>query len=268
MKNLERYAKLFDLSGRTAIVTGGAQGNGLGIANALSDAGASVAALDLAFSDAKSEDLARNLREGIGRKLANTTDEEQVAAVFAEIEREYGKIDILVNNAGISRGRAEVRELPLEDFRAVLEVNLTGTVICTKHAIPYMKKNGWGRIVNMSSSQAYLHTPAATGYAASKVAVSHLTKIWAEELAPHGIIVNALCPSYIMTPMMEESIRQRAEKLGVDRTEMLKIYTDEVPLHRFLEVDEVANWAVLLCGELAGSTTGHNFAITAGQVKL
>lgn len=264
VKNLERFGKLFDLSGRVAVVTGGARGNGLGIANALAEAGAEVVAADLKFPEESPE----KLLPGIHQRTINVTDEAGTQTVFAGLAEEFGHIDILVNNAGICFARHEIDQLDLDEFRAVLDVNLTGTVICTKSVVPFMKAKGWGRIVNISSSQAFLRTNGASAYAASKTAISHLTRIWGQELAPYGIIVNALCPSYVLTPMMENSITTRAQTMGLDREEMRRVYTEEIPLKRFIEVEEVANWVVLLCGALSLSITANNIAITGGQVQL
>ena len=266
MKNLERFGSLFDLSGHVAVVTGAARGNGLGIANALHDAGATVIATDIIFG-ARNEDTRQNLRDGMDTMLMDVTDEASVEAVFAKIAEKYGKLDILVNNAGIIY-KNPVEALDMDRFRKVMDINLNGVVICTKRAVPYMKKCGWGRIVNISSSQAFLTSENYSAYSASKAAVSHLTRIWGNELAPYNILVNALCPCYVMTPMMEGSIASKAAELGTDAAGGYKYFADMVPTHRLLEIEEIGYWAAVLCSELGMATTGSNISITNGQVRL
>lgn len=263
MKDLERFGTLFDLTGHVAVVTGAAQGNGLSIANALHDAGAAVVATDIVFSDVPGQVL----RDGIERTAMDVTDEKNVAEVFAAVAKKYGKLDILCNNAGIIY-KDPVDALDLDRFRKVTEINVHGVVICTKQAVPYMKRAGWGRIVNISSSQAFLTTETYSAYSASKAAVSHLTRIWGNELAEHNILVNALCPCFVKTPMMVNSIARMAKELGTDTAGGEKYFTDLIPTHRLLEVEEIGNWAVMLCGKLGDATTGSNISITCGQVRL
>ena len=262
---LERFGSLFDLQGRVAVVTGAAQGNGSAISNALVAAGADVVAVDLAF---RLNGADTQLNEEItDRIIMDVSNEENVKAVFENIVARYGHLDILVNNAGIMY-KAPVDKLDIDKFRSVLDVNLNGVVVCTKQAVSYMKQQRWGRIVNISSSQAYLCTETYSAYSASKAAVSHLTRIWGRELAPYNVLVNALCPSFVMTPMMAGSIdRIQKEKL-CSWDEAYNYFAQEIPLKRIMDTEEVGNWAVVLCSDLARATTGNNFAITCGQVSL
>jgi 3-hydroxybutyrate dehydrogenase len=259
--NLSRFAKLFDISGRVAIITGAAQGNGMGIANALHDAGAIAIATDLFFQ----EDCL--LYPEVKRMVMDVSDESMVNRTVDKVIKQYGKVDILINNAGIIY-KSPVELIDLASFKKVIDVNLIGTVICTKACVPSMQKNNWGRIVNISSSQAFLRSETYSAYSASKAAISHLTRIWGNELAKFNIIVNALCPSYVMTPMMVNSIKKKAKEMGSDEQGAIDIFVAPIPLKRILEIEEIANWALVLCSELAFSTTGNNFAITGGQVQL
>ena len=258
-KNLERFGSLFDLSGRVAVVTGAAVGNGGGIAIALAEAGAKVIQTDIKFDD--------NCVNAGKKVLMDVTNEDQVQETFKKIADEFGSIDILVNNAGIIY-KSLIDNLDLAQFQKVMDINLNGTVICTKHAVPYMKKQAWGRIVNIASSQSYLSLPTYSAYAASKTAVSHLTRIWGIELAPFGILVNSLCPSYTRTPMVEAGIAKRIAEEGITYEQGVKSFSDLIPLNRLLEIPEVANWTLVLCSELAAASTGNNFSITCGQVRL
>ncbi|MCP1110157.1 SDR family NAD(P)-dependent oxidoreductase [Ohessyouella blattaphilus] len=266
MRKGERFKELFDLKGRVAVVTGAAKGNGAGIANALYDAGAQVMATDVAFSD-EGDSGSQSLYPEIPRMVMDVTSEESVGEVFATIVKEQGRLDILCNNAGVIY-KAPVDELEMEQFRKVTEINLHGVVNCTKHAVPYMRKNSWGRIVNISSSQAFLATETYSAYSASKAAVSHLTRIWGNELAAENILVNALCPCFVKTPMMTQSIAKKAQELGGSLEMGEKYFTDLIPTHRLLEIEEIGNWVTLLCGEMGRAMTGSNISITCGQVTL
>jgi NAD(P)-dependent dehydrogenase (short-subunit alcohol dehydrogenase family) len=208
------------------------------------------------------------LQNAVDKRVLDVTDEGQAIEVFTGIERDYGGIDILVNNAGISFGRNEVDQMDLSQFSETFNVNVVGTFICTKTAVPYMKKNKGGRIVNISSSSAFLRTRGAAAYSTSKVSISHLTRVWGNELAPYNINVNALCPSFVLTQMSEKTIDARAIA-AVKRIELIKEETlKDFHLKRFIEIDEVANWVVLLCSEFSRSATGTNFSLSGGLAQL
>lgn len=259
--NLDRFKYLFDLRHHVAIVTGAGQGNGMGIANALFDAGCNVIATDILFPD----DCL--LHSDIERHIMDVTNEDNVCSVFLNVLNKYKKIDILINNSGIIY-KSAIDEIDMKKFQAVMDVNLNGTVICTKNVVPYMKKNNWGRIVNISSSQAFLSTEGYSAYSASKVSVTHLTRLWALELAEYGIIVNALCPSFVMTPMMKNSIALKAKKMNISELESAESFISDIPLKCMLSIEDMSNWVVVLCSKLSNITTGNNFSITGGQVRL
>lgn len=260
--NLQRFGKLFDLSGRVAVVTGAYRGLGMAISNALYDAGATVVATDIIMLD--DSELVSGITD---RRLLDVTDEEAVKNLMQKVFEEYGHLDILINNAGtIYKDRIE--ELDIEKYKHVIDVNLNGTVLCTKYAVPFMQKQHSGRILNIASSQAFLALETYTPYAASKAAMAHLTRIWGNELAKDNVLVNALCPCYANTSMMIKAQKLMAEQLGTDEAGGRKYYEDLIPLKRILDIEEVGNWAVALCSELGNATTGSNFAITCGQVQL
>ena len=239
----------FTLDGKIAVVTGACKGNGKSIAAYLETLGAAVERTDIVASG--------------GIRVMDVTDEASVQEGIAAIVKDRGRIDILVNNAGIIN-KALIADIDLADWRKLIEVNLTGAVICTKHVIPCMKEKKWGRIVNISSVQAYLSTDTYSAYAASKAALSHLTHIWAHELAPWNITVNALCPSYVDTPMMANTVKTWSEKLGCSREGALDHLLEPIPGKRLLRPEELGYWVSVIATDMGGGLTGANIPVSCG----
>ena len=260
------YKKMFSLDGKVAIVTGGASGLGFAMAKCYASAGAKVfitGTRDQASLDASASEIGFGC-EGIQYDIS---DEKKHKVIIEDIIKKSGRIDIIVSNAGV-HCKKDIEDITKDDFDKVLSIHVIGAFGLIQAAVPYMKENKWGRIVNISSSQAFLTTETYSAYAASKAAVSHLTRIWGNELAKDNILVNALCPCFVQTPMMVNSIARIAEELGTDTEGGYNYFADLIPLHRLLEIEEIGNWAVMLCGELGNATTGSNISITCGQVRL
>ena len=239
----------FTLKGKVALVTGASKGNGKAIADYLETLGAVAERTDLVPLD--------------GMRAMDVTNEDSVQSVMAAIRQERGRIDILVNNAGIIN-KALIDELNLDDWKKLMDVNLTGAVICTKHAARIMKEQKWGRIINISSVQAYISSETYSAYAASKAALSHMTHLWAKELAPWNITVNALCPSYVDTPMMANTIGVWAEKLNCSREKALDHLLTPIPGKRLLRPEEMGYWTAVLATDMGGGLTGANIAVSCG----
>ena len=237
------------LDGKIALVTGAAQGNGKAIAEYLENLGATV--------------LRTDIKEDAGVMAMDVTDENSVAEAMARVAKQHGRLDILVNNAGLIY-KAEISELDVAAWRALIEVNLTGPTICTKHAARLMKENKWGRVVNISSVQAFISTETYSAYSASKAGLSHLTHLWAKELAPWNITVNALCPSYVDTPMMANTIGTWAEKLHSSREEALDHLLKPIPGKRLLKPEELGYWTAVLCTDMGSGVTGSNISLSCG----
>jgi len=263
IKDFSSFLKLFDLSNHVALVTGGAQGNGLAIAEYLALAGSDVVSTDIQFTE--HEIVLEHNDSKIKKLFMDVSDLDNVKSVVDEIKNKYGKIDILINNAGLIY-KDKVEDLKLNKWKKVIDVNLTGPTICTKLVVPIMKKNKWGRIINISSTQAFLHTQKYSAYAASKAALSHLTKVWASELATFNINVNAVCPGYVMTPMMNNSILKKQKEEKLSREEVINLFEKNVPQGRLLNPEEVAFWVLILCSEASRSVTGINISISGGEV--
>lgn len=239
----------FTLNGKIAVVTGAYKGNGKSIAAYLETLGATVERTDIVASD--------------GVRAMDVTDEASVEEGIASIIKERGRIDILVNNAGIIN-KALLTDIDLSDWRKLIEVNVTGAVICTKHVAPYMKEKKWGRIINISSVQAYLATDTYSAYAASKAALSHLTHLWAHELAPWNITVNALCPSYVDTPMMANTVKTWSEKLNCSKEKALDRLLEPIPGKRLLRPEELGYWVSVIATDMGSGLTGANIAVSCG----
>ncbi len=250
------------LTDRVAIVTGGGQGIGEGIAVTLAAQGSHVVVVDQ--NQATAEACASRIR-ALGRKAigaqVDVSSWEEVRTMVDRVAGEFGRIDILVNNAGISPkkdGRKIlVHEIEPDQWDLVMAVNLKGAFHCIKAVIPIMMRQRYGRIVSISSQAAKIgfSGPAASHYAASKAGVSALTRFAAHELAPYGILVNAVAPGTIQTPM---------RKLTIPEVDNLAIAG--IPQGRFGTIEEVANAVVLLASDLASYITGEILDVNGGSV--
>lgn len=258
--------KLLDLSGKIAIVTGGALGIGFGIAYRLAEAGANVVIAD--FKEVEAQEAVKKL-EARGWKATFTkvdvSDEEGVKNMVAHAVLTFGSLDILVNNAGIYPS-IPVSQMNLADFEKVLAVNLKGVFLCTKYASEQMIKQGrGGKIINVTSIDA-LH-PSSVGlahYDASKHGVWGFTKNVALELAPHKIWVNAIAPGGIMTPGVQALQKIMPTPQGVDMSKMLETFLSKIPMHRMGEPDEIGKVTLFLASEMSSYMTGAQIVVDGG----
>lgn len=246
------------LTGRTAIVTGGANGIGRGIAEAFANEGADVAIADIAMSD-KAAPVIEAIQRAERRALYIRTDvaeEQQVRSMVEEVLNAFGHIDILVNNAGIFT-QALVEHLSVADWDRVLGVNLRGTFLCTHFVLPHMLEQGWGRIINIASQLGYIGGQEVAHYSASKGGVIAFTKALAREVATRNVLVNAIAPGPILTDLLaSETEEWKAAKLA------------ELPIGRFGEVHEVAPTAVFLASDDATCYVGQTLGPNGGDVML
>ncbi|MGA7615520.1 MAG: 3-oxoacyl-ACP reductase FabG [Thermoanaerobaculia bacterium] len=233
--------------GKVVIVTGGARGIGAAAVDRLLREGARVAVWDVAASDEEND--------GALRRRIDLRRRERVFEATAEVRERFGRIDVLINNAAITPGFIAAADLSPHDWKVVLEANLESTLHCTQAVIPAMKEKRSGRIVNVASVISAYGFPGQTAYAATKEAIVGLTRVWARELGPFGIAVNAVRPGYIRTRMNERNDAE-TEQAAIART----------PLGRIGEPEEVASAYLFLASDDASFINGAVLSVDGGLI--
>tara|TARA_R110002095_G_scaffold67558_4_gene57487 strand:+ start:37 stop:810 length:774 start_codon:yes stop_codon:yes gene_type:complete len=248
--------KLFDLTGRVAIITGGSKGLGAAMAEGLASAGAHV--LLTSRHQAEVEAMAAQIENDYGTRAigiqADVTNAEQVAAMTDRAISEFGKIDILINNAGINI-RGPIDELTLEEFQEVQNVNVTGPWLCTRSVVPHMKQAQYGRIINLASTLGLVGMTNRTPYTASKGAVVQMTRAMGLELCEFGITCNAICPGPFLTPMNEPF---------AETEEIKKFIVGAVALNRWARMEEIQGAAIFLASAASSYMTGSMVTVDGG----
>ena len=245
--------------GKVALITGGASGIGRVAARAFAHEGANVVVSDQAAEGG--QETARMIIGDGGQATfvrADVTKASEVKAMMLEVERAYGKLDFAVNNAGIDGARAPTADYPEETWSQVVAVNLTGVFLCMKYEIPLMLRQGGSAIVNLASVAGVTGFPAHCAYTASKHGVIGLTKTAALEYAKAGLRVNAVCPCYTRTPMLERIVKAKPDLEA-------KLQA-RVPMGRLGTPEEIAAAVVYLCTESASFITGHALVMDGGIV--
>ncbi|MGM4915877.1 MULTISPECIES: 3-hydroxybutyrate dehydrogenase [unclassified Tardiphaga] len=255
------------LSGKSAIITGSTSGIGLGIARGLAASGVNIVLNG--FGDANEieairSEIADSHQVRVLYSGANMADGNDIAAMMAQAEQEFGGVDILVNNAGIQYV-APLEEFPVEKWDAIVAINLSSAFHTTRLAIPHMKAKSWGRIVNIASAHALVASPFKSAYVAAKHGIAGLTKTAALEVAEHGITVNAVCPGYVMTPLVEKQIPEQAKARGITEQQVISdVLLAAQPTKRFVTVEELSSVVNFLCTDHARSITGITLPVDGG----
>lgn len=257
------------LAGKTALVTGSTSGIGLGIARALAQAGADIMLNGFGDSGAIAA-LRTNFAQEYGVRVdysgADLTRPAEIYQMIAHTEATFGALDILVNNAGIQHV-APIETFPDDRWDAVIGVNLSAVFHGMKHAIPGMKQRGWGRIINIASAHGLVASADKIAYVAAKHGVVGATKVAALECAAHGITVNAICPGWVMTPLVQAQIAARAAANGTTaEAESRALLAEKQPMPAFTTPEKIGAFAVFLCGEAASTMTGAALSIDGGWV--
>lgn len=260
---------MFDrfLQGRTAVVTGSNSGIGLGVATELARAGADLV-LNSFTDRPEDHDLARRLAEEHGVKAryvqADMSKPDQCRALIAQA----GACDILVNNAGIQHV-APIEEFPPEKWDAIIAINLSAAFHTTAAALPVMRKAGWGRIINIASAHGLTASPFKAAYVAAKHGIVGLTKVAALETAKEPITCNAICPGYVLTPIVESQIPDQMAANHMTREEVLeKVMLDRQPSRQFVTVEQIGGTAAFLCTPAADQITGTTISVDGGWTAL
>lgn len=241
-----------DLNGRTAVVTGGAQGFGRAITERFVESGAKVAIWD--FDQALAEKTAKEIGNAVSAFKVDVSDLAQVEAARDATLKAFGKIDILVNNAGIAGVNKTVWETDFEEWRKVMRINLDGPFICCKALVPAMLAAKYGRIVNIASIAGKEGNPNAAHYSASKAGVIALTKSLGKELAAHDILVNAVTPAAARTAIFDQMTQAHIDFM-----------LSKIPKNRFVLLEELAAMVAWLASEDCAFSTGAVFDISGGR---
>jgi len=253
--------------GLTALVTGSTSGIGLGIARTFAAGGANVV-LNGFGNAAEIEALRAGLEADHGVRVrydgADLSRQDAIESLIGNAVEAFAAIDILVNNAGIQHV-APIDEFPVDKWNAILALNLTASFHTIRLALPGMKRKRWGRIVNIASAHALVASPYKSAYVAAKHGIAGLTKTVALEVATQGITMNAICPGYVWTPLVEKQIPDTARARGLTPQQVI----DDVLLHaqptkKFVQVQEVAALTAFLASQEAASITGAIIPVDGG----
>ncbi|MFT4782583.1 MAG: 3-hydroxybutyrate dehydrogenase [Paracoccaceae bacterium] len=255
------------LAGKTAVITGSTSGIGLGIAQEFAKAGADV--VINSFTDTPEDHaIAAQIARECGVTARFISADMSDGAQCRDLIVQAGRCDILVNNAGIQHV-APIDEFPTEKWDAIIAINLTSAFHTTAVALPMMRAAGWGRVINIASAHALTASPFKSAYVAAKHGVVGLTKTTALETAQEQITANAICPGYVLTPLVEAQIPDTMEKYGMTREQVIKnVLLDRQPSKEFATIAQVAGTALFLTSESAAQITGTTLSVDGGWTAL
>ncbi|MGD1883110.1 MAG: 3-hydroxybutyrate dehydrogenase [Paracoccaceae bacterium] len=255
------------LAGKTAVITGSNSGIGLGVAWELARAGADVVLNS--FTDTEEDHaLAREISEETGTKAlyiqADMSKDDQCRALVEKA----GSCDILINNAGIQHV-AGIPEFPVEKWNAIIAINMSSAFHTSAAALPMMRKAGWGRVINIASAHGLTASPYKSAYVAAKHGIVGLTKVTALETAKEPITCNAICPGYVLTPIVEKQIPDTMKEYDMSREEVIQnVMLERQPSKEFATVEQMGGTAVFLCSDAGAQVTGTTISVDGGWTAL
>nr|CAA6826978.1 MAG: D-beta-hydroxybutyrate dehydrogenase (EC [uncultured Thiotrichaceae bacterium] len=253
-------------STKSAIITGSSSGIGLGIAEHFAKNGINIMLNGLESAEQMADTVQRLSAHGVkvAYSPANMMKPEQIAELFKQAEAEFGQVDIIVNNAGIQHV-APVEEFPDGKWDAIMAINLSSAFHLMKAALPAMKTRQWGRVINIASVHGLVASPYKAAYVAAKHGVVGLTKTVALETAEQGVTVNAICPGYVLTPLVKAQIPDTAKARGITEDEVINdVMLAAQPTKKFVTTEELAALALFLSSDAAASITGTALPVDGG----
>ncbi len=255
------------LKGKVAVVTGSTSGIGLGIAKALASQGA-----DILINGFGPPDDIERLRTGLARECAvrvaysraDMSKPDEIAGMITQATQELGRIDILINNAGIQH-TAPVEDFPAEKWDAVIGINLSATFHAIRAALPQMKSRNWGRIINIASAHGLVASINKVAYVAAKHGVIGMTKVVALETANTGVTCNAICPGWVLTPLVQKQVDDWAVRDGISNDQAkLALLSEKQPSKDFVTPEQIGGLAAFLCSDAAAQMRGASLTIDGG----
>ncbi|MCY4304600.1 MAG: 3-hydroxybutyrate dehydrogenase [Aestuariivita sp.] len=255
------------LQGKTAVITGSTSGIGLGIAWAMAHEGVNV--ILNSFTDCDEDhDIANEIEFATGVRARYIKADMANGKECRELIQSASACDILINNAGIQYV-APIDEFPVDNWNAIIAINLTSAFHTIAAALPFMRKAGWGRIINISSAHGLTASPFKSAYISAKHGIVGLTKTAALETALEPITVNAICPGYVLTPLVEAQIPDTMKEYAMDREEVIeRVMLARQPSKTFVEIEEIGGIAVFLCSTAASQITGTTISVDGGWTAL
>ena len=256
-----------ELKGKVALVTGSTSGIGKGIAEALAKAGAHIAINgfgDQSEIDAQRKELESQYGVSTYYHGADLTKQDEIEALIQGVQESLGSVDILVNNAGVQHV-SPVESFPIEKWDLIIALNLSAAFHTTRLCVEGMKQKGWGRIINLASAHALVASPYKSAYVAAKHGIAGLTKVVALESAKEGVTCNAICPGYVLTPLVEGQISDTAKARGISEQEVKEdVLLAAQPTKEFTTVEQIGALTVTLCQDASANLTGAIIPVDGG----
>ncbi len=251
------------LQGKTALVTGSTSGIGLGMAHALASHGANLVLNGFGDAQAACDAVAKHGTQ-VMHNPADMTQPTEIEAMMAEATARLGRVDIVINNAGIQHV-APLASFPTERWDAVIAINLSSAFHTTRLALPAMIQAGWGRIINIASTHGLVASAHKAAYVAAKHGIIGLTKVTAMEAANSGVTCNAICPGWVLTPLVQQQVAAKAQALGITEDEAKRqLVGEKQPQTQFTTPEQLAEMAVFMCRDAASNVQGAAWTMDGG----